>query len=126
MLEPTISLCSVALALAATPPALHAQASTPLSASSRPIYDAVTVSGAFGGLSGAANLDQAGTADWRLGWAAGIDLTRSLDRYVAIRASGAWTQDSLRDASLVGRGKFNKFSYDADLVLRYPTASGSA
>ena len=67
MLKRTISLFSVALALAVTPLALHAQASTPLSASSRPIYDAVTVAGAFGGLSGAANLNQAGTADWRLG-----------------------------------------------------------
>src|SRR5438309_504104 len=36
MLKPTISLFSVALALAVTPPALHAQASTPLSAISRP------------------------------------------------------------------------------------------
>src|SRR2546421_12727018 len=73
MLKPTISLFSVALALAVTPPALHAQASTPLSPSSRPIYDAVTVAGAFGGLSRAANLNQAGTPDWRLGWAAAFE-----------------------------------------------------
>src|SRR2546425_720810 len=51
MLKPTISLFSVALALAVTPPALHAQASTPLSASSRPIYDAVTVAGGLGAIS---------------------------------------------------------------------------
>ena len=120
MLKRSISLPAVALAFALAPAALGAQAAAPDTPASW------TVSGAFGGLSGAANLDPAGTADWRLGWAAGIDLTRSLDRYVAIRASGAWTRDSLRGASLVGRGKFNKFTYDADLVLRYPTASGSA
>src|SRR3989442_9107715 len=120
MLKRSISLPAVALAFALSPAALGAQAAAPDTPASW------TVSGAFGGLSGAANLDPAGTADWRLGWAAGIDLTRSLDSYVAIRASGGWTQDSLRGASLVGRGKFNKFTYDADLVLRYPTAPASA
>src|SRR3989442_8594226 len=116
MLKRWISGPATALALALAPAALAAQAAPA----------PWTVGGAFGGLSGAANLNQAGTTDWRLGWAAGIDLTRSLDSYVAIRASGGWTQDSLRGASLVGRGKFNKFTYDADLVLRYPTAAGSA
>src|SRR2546425_161011 len=65
MLKRTISLFSVALALAVTPLALHAQASTPLSASSRPIYDAVTVAGALCGLSGAANPQQARNPPWR-------------------------------------------------------------
>src|SRR3989442_10405472 len=116
MLKRWISGPATALALALAPAALAAQAAPA----------PWTVGGAFGGLSGAANLNQAGTTDWRLGWAAGIDLTRSLDSYVAIRASGGWTQDSLRGASLVGRGKFNKFTYDADLVLRYPTAPASA
>ena len=120
MLKRSISLPSLALALTLAPAALAAQAAGPVTPAPW------TVGGAFGGLSGAANLDPAGTADWRLGWAAGVDLKRSLDNYVAVRISGAWAQDSLRGASLVGRGKFNKFTYDADLVLRYPTASGSA
>src|SRR5437879_11183879 len=126
MLNRSISLLSVALVLAASPLALNAQTSVALSSRSRPVYDAVTVAGAFGGLSGAANLDQAGTADWRLGWAASVDATLWLHRYLGVRGSGSWAQDSLRGASLVGRGKFNKFTYDADLVLRYPTATGSA
>src|SRR2546422_5050504 len=99
MLKPPISLFSVALALAVTPPALHAQASTPLSASSRPIYDAVTVAGAFGGLSGAANLNQAGTADWRLGWAASFDATGWVNDYVGVRAGAGWGQDKIGRAS---------------------------
>src|SRR2546425_13196219 len=88
MLKPTISLFSVALALAVTPPALHAQASTPLSASSRPIYDAVTVAGALCGLSGAAHLNQAGTAAWRLGWGAPFDATGGVNDYIRGPARG--------------------------------------
>jgi len=45
---------------------------------------------------------------------------------VGVRASGSWAQDSIRNAALTGRGKFNKFTYDADLVLRYPVQAGSA
>jgi len=123
MVKRTISLFSVALALAVAPSALLAQASTPLSASSRPVYDAVTVAGAFGGLSGAANLNQA--ADWRLGWAASLDATGWLNDYVGVRASAGWAQDSIRGATLTGRGKLNKFTYDGDVVLRYPVRAGS-
>ncbi len=125
MVKRTISLFSVALALAVAPSALLAQASTPLSASSRPVYDAVTVAGAFGGLSGAANLNQAGTADWRLGWAASLDAIGWLNDYVGVRVSGGWAQDSIRGATLTGRGKLNKFTYDGDVVLRYPVRAGS-
>ncbi len=35
-------------------------------------------------------------------------------------------QDSISNAALAGRSKFNKFTYDADLVLRYPLQAGSA
>ena len=125
MLKRLISLLSVALALAVAPSALRAQASAPLSAGSRPVYDAVTVAGAFGGLSGAANLNQAGTADWRLGWAASLDATGWVNDYLGVRASGGWAQDSIRGATLTGRGKLNKFTYDADVVLRYPLRAGS-
>src|SRR5438034_4217726 len=127
MLNRSITLLAVALVLAAAPAALSAQTSVALSQRSRPVYDAVTIGGAFGGLSGAANLNQAGTADWRLGWAASLDATGWLNDYVGIRATGGWAQDSLDGtaAGLVDRGKFNKFTYDADLVLRYPIKSGS-
>src|SRR5258705_3105863 len=125
MVKRTISLFSVALALAVAPSALLAQASTPLSASGRSVYDGVTVAGAFGGLSGAANLNDAGTADSRLGWFASLDATAWLNDYVGVRASGGWAQDSIRGATLTGRGKLNKFTYDPHLVLRYPGRAGS-
>src|SRR2546426_12798990 len=88
MLKPTISLFSVALALAVTPPALHAQASTPLSASSRPIYDAVTVAGAFCGLSGAGHLNQARNAAWRAGRAASVGAPGRVKHHLGVPARG--------------------------------------
>src|SRR2546430_14532260 len=105
MLTRPLSLVSVALVLAAAPPALHAQTSVSLSQRSRPIYDAVTIGGAFGGLSGAANLNQAGSADWRLGWAASLNATGWVNDYVGVRAGASWGQDSIRGTTVTGRGK---------------------
>ena len=130
MLTRSISLVAAVVVAALTPAVLHAQVAAPprtatLQAVPRPTYDRVTLGGGFGGLSGAAHLDQASTADWRLGWIGSVDATAWLHQYVGIRASGSWAQDSIRSATLPGRGKFNKFTYDADLVLRYPTGAGS-
>src|SRR5207237_923233 len=84
----SMSLLSLALVLVVAPSALRAQISAPLAGSSRPVYDRFTVGGAFGGLSGAANLNQAGTADWRLGWAASLNATGWVNDYVGVRAEG--------------------------------------
>lgn len=119
----TSSISRVVLLIlgAVAPTALLAQAGF------RPTYDRASVGAQFGGLSGAADLNDAGTADWRLGWAANADATLWLHRYVGVRASGTWAQDSIRGTApgVVGRRKFNKFFYDADAVLRYPTSTGS-
>lgn len=111
MLQRTITRLATAFALALIPATLPAQA--------------VTVAGSFGGLSGVANLNDAGTADWRLGWAAAVTGTYWLRQNVGIGVTAGWAQDSLRGASIAGRGKFNKFTYDADIVLRYPGAAGA-
>jgi hypothetical protein len=115
----------VAAVLALAPAALPAQVSDAIVPHAQSSWTRFTIGGGFGGLSGAANLDATGTADWRLGWIGSLDGTVWLQRNVGIRASGSWAQDSLRGASLSGRGKFNKFTYDADLVLRYPIQAGS-
>ncbi len=118
---------AAAVALLA-PAALRAQGGTPSRAALGglgPASGRVTLGGAFGGLSGAANLNPAGTTDWHVGWIGSVDGTVWLQQYVGIRASGSWAQDSIRNAALTGRGKFNKFTYDADIVLRYPLAAGS-
>ena len=108
MLNRWISLPATALALAVVPAALRAQVGirpTAIEARTgfRPAVDQVTLGGAFGGLSGAANLDPAGTADWRLGWAASVDATLWLHRNLGVRASGGWAQDSLRQRARPGR-----------------------
>jgi len=126
MLKRSIFLGAAALVAALAPTALDAQVGLrPTAVASqpglRPSFDRVTVGGAFGGLSGAAHLDQAGTADWRLGWIGSVE-----HQYVGVRASGSWAQDSIRGATIPGRGKFNKFTYDADLVVRYPRSAGSS
>ncbi len=119
MLKRLLSSSTALLALALVPAALHAQSPNPLA-------DRFTIAGAFGGLSGAADLNAAGTANWRLGWAGSIDANYWILPRVGLRIGGTWAQDSLKGAGITGRGKFNKFAYDANVVLRYPLAAGSA
>jgi len=119
MLKRSIFLGAAALVAALAPTALDAQVGLrPTAVASqpglRPSFDRVTVGGAFGGLSGAA------------GWIGSVDATAWLHQYVGVRASGSWAQDSIRGATIPGRGKFNKFTYDADLVVRYPRSAGSS
>jgi len=107
-----------ALSLALAPVSLSSQALASFGA------QRVTIAGSFGGLSGISDLNASGTAEWRLGWVASVDATYWLQPYVGLRASGAWAQDSLHGVSLSGRGLFNKFTYDGDVVVRYPFAVG--
>jgi Outer membrane protein beta-barrel domain len=118
MLKRSLSLAAALAAVVATPVTLRAQGPNPLA-------DRVTVAAAFGGLSGAANLNTAGTADWRLGWAGSVDASYWVLPRVGLRVSGTWAQDSLRGGAITGRGKFNKFAYDANVVLRYPLSAGT-
>src|SRR5262245_54419227 len=90
-----------------------------------PVPQRFTVAAAFGGLSGATTLEPAPTADWQLGWAASVEGNYWIQPRLGVRLSGTWAQDSLQSGSLSGRGKFNKFAYDANVVLRYPLAAGS-
>ena len=113
------SSLTIAITLAVAPAVARAQATSRVSG------ERLTAAAAFGGLSGAANLNDAGTADWRLGWAASVNATYWVHPLIGLRASGNWAQDSVRSAAIVGRGKFNKFAYDAGLVLRYPVAAGT-
>src|SRR2546430_14251665 len=122
MFSRLIAVSTAALALAA-PAALRAQTPTPSRASLGglgPAAGRFTLAGAFGGLSGAANLNPAGSADWRLGWIGSVDGTVWLQRNVGIRACGSWAQDSILGAPPTGRGKFYKMKYNAALVLRAP------
>src|SRR5438309_9995428 len=111
MLNRSMSLLSLALVLVVAPSALRAQISAPLAGSSRPVYDRFTVGGAFGGLSGAGNLNQAGTADWRLGWAGSLNTTGWVNDYAGVPAGAGWGEDRLRGPAVTGRWKLNKLPY---------------
>jgi len=121
MLSRTLSLSLTLAAIAITPAVLHAQSQSP-----NPLADRITVAAAFGGISGAANLNDAGSADWRLGWAGSLNATRWVLPRLGVQVGGTWAQDSLRGTALTGRGKFNKFAYNADVVLRYPLSAGAS
>src|SRR2546422_10224245 len=107
MLRRSLTLPLTLAALAVSPAALHAQNSNPLA-------DRFTVSAAFGGLSGAANLNPAGTADWRLGWAGSVGASYLILPRLGRRIGGTWAQDNLETGAVAGRGKFNKVAYDGD------------
>jgi outer membrane protein W len=117
LVKQSLAPYALGLALVLAPAAASAQTA--------PRFDRVTVAGVFGGLSGAADLNDAGTADWRLGWAGAVNATYWFHDYVGVRAGAGWAQDSLRGATITGRGKFNKFTYDANLVARYPLGAGA-
>src|SRR2546421_2277154 len=97
-------LTAAALALLA-PAALRGQAGAASPAGMGLSSGRVTLGGALGGLSGAANLNPAGTTDWRLGWIGSVDGTVWLERHMGIRASGSWAQDSISNAALTGAGQ---------------------
>ena len=117
MLKQSLAPYALGLALVTAPAAATAQAA--------PRFDRLTVAGVFGGLSGAADLNDAGTADWRLGWAGSVNATYWLHNHFGVRAGAGWAQDSLRGATITGRQTFNKFTYDANIVARYPLGAGA-
>src|SRR3989442_16003098 len=89
MSKRSLSLVTAVLVAALTPLALRAQTSTAAPAAVHSWSDRVTLGGAFGGLSGAANLNPAGTADWRLGWIGSIDGTGGLHPDLGLRPRGS-------------------------------------
>ena len=117
MLKRSHALLTLALAVPLTPAALRGQSET------SPVPPRFTVGGAFGGLTGATKLDASGTADWRTGWAASLDGTYWIDRLWGVRAGGTFGQDEVRGATISPSAMFNKLTYDADVVLRYPLKS---
>src|SRR5919106_2287351 len=115
----SLTLTAAAVALGVAPAVLVAQSEM------RPSVDRYTVAGALGGVSGGTELNEGGAADWQPGWAASVDATYWLHRYLGVRAGAGWAQDSISGASVAGRGRFNKFTYDASVVVRYPMQAGS-
>src|SRR5258708_24519980 len=113
-----VSNLVVALGVAVSAPlALRAQARTPAPEPVNSWSDRFTLGGGFGGLSGAANLNSAGTADWRLGWIGSIDGTAGLQRNVGLRASGTWARGRGPGAPPPGPGRVNTVPPAARLLV---------
>src|SRR2546430_13256760 len=90
-----VSNLIVALGVALSAPlGLRAQTSTTSPEPVRSWSDRFTLGGAFGGLSGAANLNPAGSADWRLGWIGSVDGQGRLNGNVGLRARGSLERGS--------------------------------
>ncbi len=95
---------AVALAAALAPTALNAQSPNPLA-------DRFTVAAAFGGHSGAADVNPTGAASWKLGWAGSIDANYWIQPKIGVRVGGTWAQDSLaKFAGNFGAGIEYRFS----------------
>src|SRR2546428_14020116 len=107
MSKRTLSLVTAALVAALAPTALRAQNSATSPAPGPARSNRVTLGGAFGGLSGAANLNPAGTVDWRLGWIGSIDGAKWVGPHGGIPASGRLGPGHTRRAALSGRGQLN-------------------
>src|SRR2546425_13208249 len=114
----TLSLSLTLAAIAIAPAALHAQNRSPLA-------DRVTVSAAFGGLSGAANLNSAGTADWRLGWAGSLDASYWILPRVGVWIGGGLAPNNPPPRGLSGRGAVKKVSPGRRPLPPHPLAQGT-
>lgn len=81
-----------------------------------------------GGFSHLANLNDAGTADFKTGFAVGAGGGYRVNRNVALRGNFQFARAEARVpfAPAINGTKFNRYLYDADVQLRYPTDSGVA
>jgi opacity protein-like surface antigen len=78
-----------------------------------------------GGYSPVTDLDDAGSASFKTGFAVGGGVGYQFNRHVALRGNFTFARTEA-DAPAFGfdATKFNRFLYDADVQLRYPTQSG--
>ncbi len=79
-----------------------------------------------GGFSPVQDLNDSGTASFKTGFAVGGGVGYQINRYVAVRGNFNFARTA---AEALGYGidasKFNRFLYDGDVQLRYPTRSGA-
>src|SRR3989440_10229804 len=123
MFSPSVAVSTAAALALLAPAALRAQARAASPAGTGLSSGRLTLGGAFGGLSGAANLNPAGTTDWRLGWIGSVAGTVWLQSHVGIRAGGGWAQDRIRNAAVTGRGQIHKITHVHPLGLGHPLAA---
>jgi Outer membrane protein beta-barrel domain len=81
-----------------------------------------------GGVSPVTDLNDAGTASLKTGWAAGGGVGVQINPYVAVRGTFDLTQTEGEGsaAGALGSGDLRHYFYGGDVQLRYPTTSGFA
>src|SRR6266568_5108772 len=102
------SSLTIAITLAVAPAVARAQATSRVSG------ERLTAAAAFGGLSGAANLNDAGTADWRLGWAASVNATYWVHPLIVLRYPVAAGTGTFIPYLLGGAGAISVHQLDSD------------
>lgn len=85
---------------------------------------AIIFSGRGGGYNALTNLNDAGTADTKLGFNAGGGVGVQVHKYVVLRGDFTFGRDELRNSGTDTGKHLNKFLYTGAIQLQYPTASG--
>ncbi len=100
---------------------------TPVAASAADEDSGVFVYAQGGGYSPVQDLNDPGTAQFKTGFVAGGGLGYRFNRYVALRGNFNFARTEADARTFVIDGtKFNRFLYDADVQLRYPSDGGLA
>jgi hypothetical protein len=79
-----------------------------------------------GGNSPLTDLNAAGSATLKTGWAAGGGIGYQLNRYAAIRGTFDFARSKGDQTSSFSGQRFNHYFYGGDVQLRYPTTGGIA
>ena len=111
-------MSSIRNALAAL--ALTALVAGPLAAQDR----GLRVFARSGGFSTFTNLDEAGTRDFRTGYAVGGGVAVQVHRFVSLRGDFTYTRSEYRLDGVETGQDVNRFFYDAVVQLQYPTDLG--
>ena len=85
---------------------------------------AITLSGRGGGYSALTDLNDAGTADSKLGFNAGAGIAVQVHKYVSFRGDFTFGRDELRNRSVDTGTHLYKYLYTGAIQVQYPSASG--
>lgn len=85
---------------------------------------AVIFSGRGGGYNALTNLNDAGTADTKLGFNGGGGIAVQVHQYVVLRGDFTFGRDELRNQGVDTGTHLNKYLYTGAIQLQYPSASG--
>lgn len=86
---------------------------------------AIIFSGWGGGYNGLTDLNDAGTADTKLGFNAGGGIAAQVNKYVALRGDLTFGRDELRNQGVDTGTHLYKYLYTGAIQLQYPLGNGA-